>query len=384
MSRDKFTIYLRIAFSSHIGYNTIQNQAILKEATMTEKTNGNRMLYYDLLRILAASSVVMLHVSAQFWYDFPVTDLRWLTANSYDALSRFGVPVFVMISGALFLPGPPKTDMKRLYTHNILRLLLLFIIWSCLYGLLDCWRFGFQNLNARIILQEMLYGRFHLWYLPMQLGIYMLLPFLRIWVQNAGKKNIRYFLLLFLIFQVCSETAGAMFPGGNVAYAASLIKPYMVCGYLGYFVWGYYIAHYGIAQKYHRLIYAAGCVSAVCNVFFSNRLSLWSGEPRGAIYDSFGIFTFAVSTALFLFFTAKVSRHSFGPRSGKIIRGLSLDTLGVYVLHIGFIECMEPLDIFSTLPYIIRIPLVAVFCFLTCTLLAAFLRRIPLVGKYIC
>ncbi len=351
---------------------------------MTGNTNGNRIVYYDLLRILAAFSVVMLHVSSQLWYDLPVTDFRWLTANSYDALFRFGVPVFVMISGALFLPGPPKTDMKRLYTHNILRLLLVFLFWSCLYGLLDCWHFGFQDLTPRNIFQEMLYGRFHLWYLPMQLGIYMLLPFLRLWVQNAGEKNIRYFLLLFLAFQVCNETVYAIFPGGDVAYATSLVRPYMVCGYLGYFIWGYYIAHYGIPQKYHRLIYAAGFVSGVCNVLVSNRLSLWSGKPRGAIYDSFGIFTFVVSSALFLFFTAKVSRRSFGPRSGKIIRELSLDTLGTYVLHIGFIECLDPLDIFGALPYIIRIPLFAVFCFLTCALLAAVLRRIPLIGKYIC
>lgn len=356
-----------------------------KEAPMTEKTNDNRMVHYDLLRILAAFSVVMLHASAQFWYDLAVTDFRWLTANFYDALFRFGVPVFVMISGALFLPGPPKTDMKKLYGHNILRLLLLYIIWSCLYGLLDCWRFGFRELTARDIIQEMLYGRYHLWYLPMQLGIYMLLPVLRIWVQNAGRKNIQYFLLLFLIFQIGSETVSALFPQGKIAYAASLIKPYMVCGYLGYFILGYYISHYGIDQKYHRFIYAAGCFSAVCNVFLSNGLSLRKGEPLGAIYDSYGIFTFAVSTALFLFFTAKVGRHSFSPKAGKIIRELSLDTLGVYILHIGLIECLKPFGIHSmTLPNTIGIPLFALSCFLTCSLLAAILRRIPVVGKYLC
>lgn len=352
---------------------------------MTEKTNDNRMIHYDLLRILAAFSVVMLHVSAQGWYNIPVTDFRWLTANSYDALFRFGVPVFVMISGALFLPGPSKTDMKKLYAHNILRLLVLFIIWSCLYGLLDCWHYGFGNLTARDIFQEMLYGRYHLWYLPMQLGIYMLLPILRIWVQNADRKNIQYFLLLFLVFQIGSETVSALFPRGKIAYAASLIKPYMVCSYLGYFILGYYIVHYGINQKYHRFIYATGIFSAFCNVFLSNRLSLRKGEPLGAIYDSFGIFTFAVSVALFLFFTAKVSRHSFNPKTRKIIHELSLDTLGVYVLHIGLIECLEPFGIHSMmLPNTIGIPLFAVFCFFTCSLLAAILRRIPVVGKYFC
>lgn len=352
---------------------------------MTEKTNDNRMVHYDLLRILAAFSVVMLHASAQCWYNIPVTDFRWLTANSYDALFRFGVPVFVMISGALFLPGPPKTDMKKLYAHNILRLLVLYTIWSCLYGLLDCWRYGFQNLTARDVVREMLYGRFHLWYLPMQLGIYMLLPILRVWVQNADRKNIQYFLLLFLIFQIGSETAGALFPRGEIAYAASLIKPYMVCSYLGYFILGYYIVHYGIDRKYHRFIYVTGVISALCNIFISNGLSLRKGERFGAIYDSFGIFTFAVSAALFLFFTAKVSRRSFSPKTRKIIRELSLDTLGVYILHIGLIECLEPFGIHSMMvPNTIGIPLFAISCFITCTLLAAILRRIPVVGKYFC
>lgn len=352
---------------------------------MTEKTNDNRMVHYDLLRILAAFSVVMLHASAQFWHNIPVTDFRWLTANSYDALFRFGVPVFVMISGALFLPGPQKTDMKKLYAHNILRLLVLFIIWSCLYGLFDCWRYGFQNLTARSIFQEMLFGRFHLWYLPMQLGIYMLIPILRVWVQNADRKNIQYFLLLFLIFQIGSETAGALFPHGEIAYIASQIKPYMVCGYLGYFILGYYIVHYGIDQKYHRFIYVAGILSAFCNVYLSNRLSLRKGEPLGDIYDSFGIFTFAVSVALFLFFTAKVSRRSFSQKTRKIIHELSYDTLGVYILHIGLIECLEPYGIHSMMvPNTIGIPLFAIACFFACSLLAAILRRIPVVGKYFC
>lgn len=382
-----------VAFSNRMGYNAYQaqspaaggNQLALKEALMKGKTNDNRMVHYDLLRILAAFSVVILHISAQFWYDFDVTDFRWLTANTYDALFRFGVPVFVMISGALFLPGPEKTDMKRLYCHNIMRLLAIFIVWSCLYGLLDCYNFGFQNLTMSNILQEMLFGRYHLWYLPLQIGIYMLLPILRIWIQNADKKNIRYFLLLFLIFQVGSETLDALFVHKSVTYAASLIKPYMVCGYLGYFIWGYYIAHYGIQQKYHKFIYAAGVLSLACNVFFSNRISLWKGQPLGKIYDSFGIFTFMISTALFLFSTARVSRHSFGPGAKKVIRELSLDTLGVYALHIGLIEILTARGIHSMLlPNIVGIPLFSIFCFITCTLAAAILRRIPVIGKYIC
>lgn len=374
-----------------MGYNIYQRRRskrkrqIPKEATMADQTNGNRMVHYDLLRILASFSVVMLHVSAQFWYDFDVTDVRWLTVNAYDALSRFGVPVFVMLSGALFLPGPPKTDIKRLYGHNIMRLLLLYILWSSLYGLLDCRNLGFQGLTVRDILQEMLFGRYHLWYLPFQIGIYMLLPILRIWVQNADRKNIRYFLFLFLIFQIGSETIDALFVNKLVSYAVTLIRPDMITGYLGYFIWGYYIAHYGIKQKYHKFIYAAGIFSAACNVLISSRLALWQEQPLGKIYDSFSIFTLMVSTALFLFCNEKMGRHTFRPKTAKLIQELSLDTLGVYVMHVGLLECLNVLDIHSMmLSKLFWIPLYAVIIFLMCSLLAAVLRRIPAIGKYIC
>lgn len=352
---------------------------------MTAKTNDNRMIHYDLLRILATFNTILLHVAAQFWYDFEVTDPRWLIANSYDAFSRFCVPVFVMISGALFLPGPPKTDMKRLYCHNIMRLVRISVLWHCLYGLINCLEAGIQDMPLSELLKQMIAGKFHLWYLPMQIGIYMLLPILRIWIQNAGKKNIQYFLLLFMLCQVGNETIDALFVHKSVTYVTSLIRPDMVCGYLGYFVLGYYIAHYGISQKYHRLIYAAGAISFFCNPLFSNMLSIWKGEPLAHIYDSFGIFTFTVSAALFLFFTAKVSRHSFGPRAKKVICGISMDTLGVYAMHIAFIQLMSSLGIHSmVLPNIIGIPLLTATCFIACTLAVAILRRLPFIGKYIC
>ena len=70
---------------------------------VSSKTDKKRLIHYDLLRIFAAFSVVMLHSAAQFWYSLDIYSTEWLIANSYDALFRFGVPIFVMISGALFL-----------------------------------------------------------------------------------------------------------------------------------------------------------------------------------------------------------------------------------------------------------------------------------------
>ena len=111
---------------------------------MEKNKNAEFQLYIDILRIVACFSVIMLHTSAQPWYNLPVDSMGFKIANSYDALFRFGVPVFVMISGALFLVPGKKMDVRRLYRHNIFRLVILYIFWSCLYGLMDCrsWQRG--------------------------------------------------------------------------------------------------------------------------------------------------------------------------------------------------------------------------------------------------
>lgn len=352
---------------------------------MEKKSSGTRLLQYDLLRIIACFSVIMLHSSAQFWYTLPVTGGSWLIANSYDAVSRFGVPLFVMISGALFLSEQKKFDIRRLFTHNIFRLLCVYVFWCCAYGLLDS-LLAFQGMpDLKILLKNMLYGKYHLWFLPMIIGLYLLVPVLRVWVQNAGKRNLQYFLALFLVFQVGRNTFTAFFPKQDFLYLASLADFDMICGYMGYFILGYYLTRYEIPQKYRRLLYLTVLPSLLGNVFFSAFFSRRRGTPVGDLYDSFGVFTFLITVSLFLFVTEKSGQKAFPSQAEKIIRELSRDTLGIYILHVGAMEALERRGIHSmTLPIVAGIPLLAVFCFLFCCLLSALLRRIPLIGKYIC
>lgn len=343
------------------------------------------MLHYDLLRILACFSVVMLHSAAQFWYTIPVTEPEWVIANSYDAVSRFGVPIFVMISGVLFLNNDREINLKRLYTHNILRMIVLFLVWSCFYGLFDCRRYQWSEISYREVLQEIMMSRYHLWFLQMIVGIYMLLPILKKWLANASRKNVEYFLLLFLIFQVVRETIYALERWPFAVFLMDTVRIDMVCGYLGYFVLGYYIAHYGIDKRWHKWIYAGGIIGAVANILLGNVLAISAGIAKGNIYDSFGVFTFMMVVALFLFFTEKVSRVRFSKKAAGLIQELSLATLGIYLLHLGFIEFLEPYGFHSMMfSPVLCIPAFAVVCFGACFLISAMVRRIPFVGRYLC
>lgn len=344
-----------------------------------------RKFHYDILRVLAAFSVVMLHSAAQFWYDLDIRSAEWIIANSYDAVFRFGVPVFVMISGAIFLDKEYVLDVKRLYKHNILKLIVLYVIWSVAYGLYDTRTWDWKVAGAKLILKEMLNGRYHLWFIPMIVGIYMLLPVLKSWVENAKQKTIEYFLMLFFVLQICSETIRALTLNDELHYILDLGKVEMACGYIGYFVLGYYLMHIGIGKKLKRVVYAMVVPSAVANVILGFLLAWRVNERVALIYDSFGIFTFFIAVALFIFVCEKGRNVSFGTKSSKMLKELSVNTLGVYVLHVGLMEFTKDLGFHSMMvPNVVGIPAYAVLCFVICALAAAILRRIPFIGRFLC
>ncbi len=62
-----------------------------------------RKINIDYLRITSCIMVIFLHLSAQFFHVVDVESNEWKILNFYDCLVRSAVPLFVMISGNLFL-----------------------------------------------------------------------------------------------------------------------------------------------------------------------------------------------------------------------------------------------------------------------------------------
>ena len=89
---------------------------------------NNRIVYFDYLRIIAIFAVIVLHIAAHNWHGTDVNSFEWQMFNIYDSIVRWGVPVFVMISGALFLGK--DISIKKLYNKHIFRIFLSLIIWS--------------------------------------------------------------------------------------------------------------------------------------------------------------------------------------------------------------------------------------------------------------
>lgn len=351
---------------------------------MENSVGQERQLNMDLLRILACFSVVMLHSSAQFWYDLPLLSGNWLIANSYDAAFRFGVPIFVMLSGRFFLSREGEVNIKTLYRKNILRLFVLYCVWHIVYGLWSCrhWMSA-GGLTLKDYVQEILFRGYHLWYLLMQIGLYMLLPVLKGWVTNCSKKDLEYFLILFLICQIGLSTIKILPLSGGVLYVMGQFNVEAACSYAGYFIFGYYLYRYPPEKKARLRLYAGGAAGLLTAIIVSALESKLKGQGTATAFDSFSVFTFLVVTALYVCFqNLKLSPKRAG---GWLLKELSADTLGIYLMHVLFIELLNDFNINSmTVNIIFGIPLLALVSFVICGSAAALLRRIPVVGKYIC
>ena len=158
------------------------------------KTQG-RLVYFDYLRIISIFAVVVLHVTAQNWKNIPIDTFEWNCFTSVNSLTRWCVPVFVMISGALFLGR--EQSIKKLFTKNILRISVILVVWSTLYAIWD-YKIVHSIASLKSVLFELVTGHYHLWFLYMLIALYMIIPLLNKITEK--EENAIYFIVLAFVF----------------------------------------------------------------------------------------------------------------------------------------------------------------------------------------
>ena len=215
-----------------------------------------RILYLDYMRVTALFAVILLHVSVIDWSKFPINSFNWQVFNAFDGLVRFCVPVFVMISGVFFLDKDRDITLKKLFSHNILRIATAFVFWSVLYAVV-CTIVEENNMIDESVIKyfiaSVIYGHYHMWFLFTIVGLYLITPFLR--KITADKKLTEYFIVLSVVFANLPKIL-VFIPAldevvGKILYKSNM---FFVLGYAGYFVLGHYLHTYEISLKLKKVI----------------------------------------------------------------------------------------------------------------------------------
>ena len=350
--------------------------------------NSRRIIYLDELRIVAILAVILLHVSASNLFNSQVNSFDWQVFNIYDSLVRFCVPVFIMISGALFLDPRREIKTERLFKHNILRIVKVFIFWSLLYA---CFDSVDKVINGAIIdknfivnfIKEFIFGHYHLTFLYIITGLYLIVPFLR--KITTDKKLTEYFIILSFIFcYMVNILINVPRIGNIVSTISEKININFVIGYTGYFITGYYLNRYGLKLKNKNIIYLLTVLSLILTIVGTSFWSSKIGETTENLYLYNIPTTFFVSVSIFILFKEKISKIQLKGKKIKWIENLSKLTFGIYLVHDFFNIFLTKLGITTTsFNSIISVPIITIIVFLCSLTVIYAISKIRFLKKYI-
>lgn len=163
------------------------------------KEMNEREENYDLLRIACLAGVIALHVGAMYSGKLP-EETRYSSKIAADILhfaTRFAVPCFVMLSGAFLLSDDKNMDYVYFYKKSARKLGIPLVIFSCfafLYREAGIYMHNGICYEMRIPIVEWLQGSpfYHLWYMYMLTGLYLLVPVLIRYIKSiSGKSFVR-------------------------------------------------------------------------------------------------------------------------------------------------------------------------------------------------
>jgi surface polysaccharide O-acyltransferase-like enzyme len=350
-------------------------------------SNQNRFLYADILRIVAISAVIVLHLASDPWTLNPVNSESWFTLNIISSLVRWCVPVFVMLSGMLFLSPQKEISLKKLYQKNILRLITALVFWGIVLQVMDYTTEGtpFTANNIRLIFYKIIFGipYYHLWYLYIIIGLYIITPPVRVFIANCTRKQLEYTLLLFLVFGLVEPLVNSLMSKvAQFPYSFSTIQE--LTGYLGYYIAGYYFSVYDLRKIVRKVVYIGSALSIVFTIVVTYFYSQYTGTADEFVYDNLLVNTAFTAVAVFIGIKSFFTNCILSEKTKRVITSMSVNTFGIYLIHVIFLNLLAEYNVeYFTCSFFITIPFFTVLAFFLSYFSTLLIREIPLMNKYI-
>lgn len=347
--------------------------------TVSTPVKSERIVYLDALRVVSAFAVMVIHLAAKGYKEAIPGSYEWVVCRIYNGIPRFAVPVFVMISGAMYL-NPQRSISMGDMLRKAAKLMGIFFFWSTLYALAESARTHvlFTPAYFQSAAQKIATGHYHMWYLYMIAGLYLATPFLR--PIAADKRLLQWFLLIAFVLNHClrllSEIPGLEEIARTVAGSADL---HLFCGYAGYYCLGYYLHQMKVTPK------KIGTLCAASVALFTIVLALsYLAQKPNIVFQEKMPHIVVYSAMVFLLFKqhAEHLAHHSGIKS--LIGKIAPCTLGMYLLHPAFNLILRKAGLYA-------LTFNPLFCTILCSALVfvlsfaatALLKRTPLVRIFL-
>lgn len=346
-----------------------------------------RKVWPDIIRIVAIFSVIVLHSSgAGFGGRFHYDSSEFLACNFYNGLVRFCVPVFVMISGMFLLNPNHDYPLKKL-SKKILHIAIAFLIWSIVYAIIELLhKQSYIELNIKTIkflLIRIIQGHYHLWFLFMISGLYIITPILRQIVIN--ERILKYYIFCGFLFVFFFNPLTKIPRIGNLFNDLLLKKLdiHIVCGFSIYYVLGYWLSICKLDMRKRIYIYILGLISLLFTVIANGIICYRYQEEKCFVFDNFLPNIFFVSIAIFVFLQYAYKNMEISPKIHMTISKIGELCFGIYLVHELFRRHLYLIGLPSFFIHpLFSIPISSIIAFILSLLFVYIISKIPYIKKY--
>lgn len=333
----------------------------------------------DVIKTIAIICVLTIHASTG-GYSNPIMSFDWWSSLFWGSITRAAVPLFLMCSGTLMLDPQRNISLKRLYTHNILRLIVAMFIWSMFYHIFHQFTanaISYANFIQAVKNTLAFNQEFHLYYIHIMLLFYVCIPIIRILTQNAAKLQLQYFLFLWLTLGIIYPVIRQYWPFNILQGIPTQYAINMAYASIGYGVAGYYIKKYLIHRIYYVicLIGGFGIVYGMTTLLTIKHGTLYEvflgGMTPGVCLLAIGIFGLATHKK----YIASVS---------KIAEYISKASFCIFLVHVMFNYIFSSFGLtVAILPCVISIPILVCLNFALSYIVYLILSHVPIANRYL-
>ena len=306
----------------------------------------NRNSNFDIVRTIAIFMVICIHSLGLVNEALTTGDEEARVTNAVMTIVYGGVPLFVMLSGALLLGK--EEPISAFFRKRMVRLLWPFLFWSVVVCAILYWQEDGRSLSgyATSLFTGLVTGGVHgiYWYVYMIIGLYLVTPFLRKIVHHSDKGYLYYLIGLLLSIITVSK----YFPDVELFSRWNSANVEM----LSYFVIGYAIVEYFKTCEWSVKV-VFGCFILLYSLRVVSVYFQWTTPLLDMmLYISLFCLLVTVKLPMRLQVGGKIAHMSYG----------------IYLSHFMLISAFLKLGLFQKLPLCIE-PLVMAFSVLITTML---------------
>ncbi len=340
-----------------------------------------------MIRTVAIILVVTYHATTLNWnvgtLNFPQFAVIWSSSSLYLSVVVWGVPLFVILSGALLLQ-PSKCDepIRVFLKKRLARIAVAFVFWSIIYF---AWSYFIDHatLTAYSITQSLLSGGayYQFWFIYLIMGLYLITPILRVVVKHAPRNILRY---LIIIWFISTTVPNFVHLATGLAMDNAL---FLFGGYIGYFVLGAYLIGVDVKTKTLKLLLAAGVALTFFGLFAMN--FLFHDADNYYFFTQYTSMNVILASVAAFMLLSKYPRNWPGnskPTLNHLVHAISANTLPIFFLHPIILEIFNKGLIggfqVNILPPIM-IPVLAALTLFICLGIILALKQVPGLKKLI-